>query len=161
MTLPEMFTVALKVGSLSGFAAFVWQLLKAWDEARARLRVMTTRECRDVLRLRVEYRAKTAHRGLYARARVLRPKRARLSAMERPARREDLPGAIRRTAKQLQADRAVRLRLALQEGSDTLYVGELALSVVPSERGKVLLEIWADGRWPWLTRRRLAVSPAD
>jgi hypothetical protein len=164
MALLDILNVVLKVGSLSGLAAFLWQILKAWEEDRGRLQVVATRGNWDTLNLRVLYRPKSAHQAIHVHARVIRPTGGRLSALEHPSSHEPLSRTISRTAKKLAAEATAELRLlpAKQDVPGT-FAGELVLSHLPVPDGPatVQLSLWADGRRLSLARRRFVVSASD
>jgi hypothetical protein len=164
VTLLDAFNVLLKVGSLSGLAAFIWQLLKALDEHRGRLKIVAQLGTGATLDVLVAYRPKTEHQALHAYAKVLQPRGVWLRAIEQPSRAEDLTRTIHRLAKTLEHGRSADVRLLHGAGdAPGVYSGRVVLGPVIARDGSavICIAICARGRVAPLAIRHARVSAVD
>lgn len=158
----------LKAGSLSGLAAFAWQLWNAYDNRRARLAIEAVSESEvsqgeESFLAWVSYTPKDRHQGLEVRATVLDPPVAKIAAMERNTGgprsvRMDIENAVRT----LQAGKVTSAPLHHRDGDpDGMLRAPLhvtGLDGLPLA-ATVRVEVWTTGYPRRLASRRFKLSP--
>ena len=154
----------LKVGSLSGLAAFGWQLWNAREARRTRLQITAARSADRNLAVVVKFAPHNLHQGVEARISMIEPVGAKVAANDRVAGERALRDHIRDAVGQLQATSKTVAKLArIPSDPSGVLIAELVVQIPEDapRRATLRVEIWTAGYPRRLDARVVKLSPID